>query len=89
MIFYNLGLAPSHSWRHGEMGGLDWLQNRQLDAENFHIPTVEAYWNLMADEVASTFDLSFRWQNQNGVDLSSEMTREDAARGLEHYAEWT
>ena len=89
MIFYNLGLAPSHSWRHGEMGGLDWLQNRQLDAENFHIPTVEAYWNLMADEVASTFDLSFRWQNQNGVDLSSEMTREDAARALEHYAEWT
>ena len=89
MIFYNLGLAPSHSWRHGEMGGLDWLQNRQLDAENFHIPTVEAYWNLMADEVASTLDLSFRWQNQNGVDLSSEMTREDAARGLEHYAEWT
>ena len=89
MIFYNLGLAPSHSWRHGEMGGLDWLQNRQLDAENFHIPTVEAYWNLMADEVASTLDLSFRWQNQNGVDLSSEMSCEDAARGLEHYAEWT
>ena len=83
MIFYNLGLAPSHSWRHGEMGGLDWLQNRQLDAENFHIPTVEAYWT---DGESSTLDLDFRWANPND---SSEMTREDAARALERYANWT
>jgi len=86
MIFYNLGLAPSRGWRHGDMDGLDWLQDRQLDADNFHMPSVEAYWHLMADEVASNLDLDFRWQHQND---DIEMTREDAARALEHYAEWT
>ena len=86
MMFYNLGLAPSRGWRHGEMDGLDWLQGRQLDADNFHIPTVEAYWDLTEDEVVSTFVLDFQWANQND---DREMTREDAARALEHYAKWT
>jgi hypothetical protein len=86
IIFYNLGLASHGGWRHGEMEGLDWLQDRQLDADNFHIPTVEAYWDLTADEVASTLVLDFRWANSND---DREMTREDAARALEHCAEWT
>ena len=68
------------------MDGLDWLQGRQLDADNFHIPTVEAYWDLTEDEVVSTLVLDFRWANSND---DREMSREDAARALEHYAEWT
>lgn len=83
IVFFNLGLAPRRGWRHGETEGLDWLQGRQLDADYFHTPTVEAYWT---DGESSTLDLDFRWANLND---SSEMTREDAARALERYANWT
>ena len=83
IVFFNLGLAPRRGWRHGETEGLDWLQGRQLDADYFHTPTVEAYWT---DGESSTLDLDFRWANPND---SSEMTREDAARALERYANWT
>ena len=83
IVFFNLGLAPRRGWRHGEMEGLDWLQERQLDADYFHTPAVEAYWT---DEVPSTLVLDFRWANPND---DNQMSREDAACALERYANWT
>ena len=51
LSFYNLGLG---AWWHGEKGVLDWLRDRQLDADTFHLPTVEATWFAAAEDLAST-----------------------------------
>ena len=89
LMFYNLCLAESRGWRHGEMEGLDWLQDRQLDADFYYIPTVDSYWDMVDNEVVGNMSkliLDFQWANSHD---DREMTREDAARALEHYAKWT